>query len=161
MLDFLNCLINCQVLGNVKYKIDACSKTYNNFPLLYLRAKVCLVKRLVENSTRLKQLPSSTSLYRMNTSTNCNQNQSTSPSGATTTTTTPPTKKKFTVDRILSIFFKPDKDNQASSPASSSSPSPSVSSRPTSSQTTPVSRQVNPELVTSVVELDLDESKTK
>lgn len=42
-----------QVLGNIKYKIDACSQSFNNFPLLYFRAKVCLVKRIFE----IKQKP--------------------------------------------------------------------------------------------------------
>lgn len=41
-----------QVMSNVKYKIDACSQSFNNFPLLYFRAKVCLVKRIVDSKTK-------------------------------------------------------------------------------------------------------------
>ncbi len=39
-------------MATIKYKIDACSQSFNNFPLLYFKAKVCLVKRITESKTK-------------------------------------------------------------------------------------------------------------
>lgn len=124
-----------QVLGNVKYKIDACSRTYNNFSLLYLRAKVNLVKRLADNnSIRVKN----TSLKSSPSSNFSNQTQS---------QTTPPTsKKKLIVDRILSIFKPESKEN-----------GPSMS-QPNQKPTNNVTLS---DISTPTVELDLDEAKMK
>lgn len=41
-----------QVMKNVKYKIDACSETFNNFPLLYFKAKVTLVRRILDAKSK-------------------------------------------------------------------------------------------------------------
>lgn len=124
-----------QVLGNVKYKIDACSRTYNNFSLLYLRAKVNLVKRLADNnSIRVKN----TSLKSSPSSTFSNQTQS---------QTTPPTsKKKLIVDRILSIFKPESKENGPSMSQPNQKPTNSVTLS---------------DISTPTVELDLDEAKMK
>lgn len=124
-----------QVLGNVKYKIDACSRTYNNFSLLYLRAKVNLVKRLADNnSIRVKN----TSLKSSPSSTFSNQTQS---------QTTPPTsKKKLIVDRILSIFKPEIKENGPSMSQPNQKPTNSVTLS---------------DISTPTVELDLDEAKMK
>lgn len=101
-----------QVLGNVKYKIDGCAKSYENFSLLYLKAKLTLVKRLFDTRTirhhhnqiqngaksHEQQQPTNTSVAVPNGNQN-NQTQLTKQPTAA--------KKKFTVDRFLSIFFKP------------------------------------------------------
>jgi hypothetical protein len=98
-----------KVLGNVKFKIENCGKTYNNFSLLYLKAKLTLVKRLVDTRMPPRNVPAisgssshvpSSGVVTMTTS------AAAATAIPTQTSTTPKTKKKFNVDRILNIFFK-------------------------------------------------------
>jgi hypothetical protein len=160
-------------MGNVKYKIDACSKTYNNFSLLYLKAKMCLVKRLVENN-RPKPIHVPRSLDQTNHPNNSPQNKA---------NTTPNSKKKFSVDRFLSIFFKSDKETTSPqlpiySPSTQDHSENSlyynqrehkfISERLNTPNTTPKTtpnRSINNgsllELTTPVVELDLNDVKMK
>jgi hypothetical protein len=39
------------VLTTIKFKIENCAKTYEDFSLLYLKAKLFLVKRLIDMKT--------------------------------------------------------------------------------------------------------------
>ena len=78
----------------MKFKIDHCSKTYEGFSLLYLKAKLFLVKRLIDS-----KFSDSTKLNNQSSSANQSQNAS---------NLTPPSKKKSSkMDKFLSIFFKP------------------------------------------------------
>ncbi|CAF0733065.1 unnamed protein product [Brachionus calyciflorus] len=99
-----------QILGNVKFKIEACSKTYNNFALLYLKAKIFLVKRLIDSNKkntinqntngpkdRLSNL-SSSSLNNGQILNGHNNDRNTK------------SKKKFSMETILNIFFKSSND---------------------------------------------------
>lgn len=98
--------ISNQILGNVKFKIEACSKTYNNFSLLYLKAKIFLVKRLIQSRSK--------SPNNQNTDINkgqdplnlANSNQIVNHTPASQNQA-PKMKKKFSMDKLLSIFFKP------------------------------------------------------
>jgi hypothetical protein len=88
-----------QAITNVKFKIDNCSKTYENFSLLYLKAKLFLVKRLIDSKSSESDTTNSS---RMN-STQLAANES-----ASSNLTPPSGKKKFSkMDKFLSIFFKP------------------------------------------------------
>ena len=83
-----------QMIHNVKFKIDNCSKTYENFSLLYLKAKILLVKRLVDSKSALSDS------NKANLQPSQLQNSSAS--------LTPPLKKKSSkMDKFLSVFFKP------------------------------------------------------
>ncbi|RNA15972.1 hypothetical protein BpHYR1_050963 [Brachionus plicatilis] len=91
-----------QILSNVKFKIEACSKTYNNFSLLYLKAKVFLIKRLIESRKHNfsyvkpndKKFAENLKLNNVNLIENQNEKKS-------------KTKKIFSMESIFSIFFKP------------------------------------------------------
>ena len=81
-----------QIIGNVKYKIDHCSRTYENFSLLYLKAKLYLVKRLIDSKSNPPAIE-------LNKSKNVNSQagvQSPNPGN-----TTPTTKKKSKMDHNL------------------------------------------------------------
>ena len=93
------------MIGQVKFKIDNCSKTYENFSLLYLKAKIFLVKRLIDSKSDAKQYTKNPSLPSQQMS-----SQSHTQNVASTTATTPPSsnkKKSSKMDKFLSIFFKP------------------------------------------------------
>ena len=53
ILKFFFFFFRLKVLGNVKFKIDSCAKTYNNFSLLYFKAKLNLIKRLSDSKPKL------------------------------------------------------------------------------------------------------------
>ena len=95
----------------MKYKIDACSKTYNSFSLLYLKAKMCLIKRLIENNRSSKHTTS-----QRTHSDQVNNSHVASSSFPYSNTIPTGGKKKFSVDRFLSIFFKSDNSKETTSP---------------------------------------------
>jgi hypothetical protein len=84
------------VLTNVKFKIEACAKTYNNFSLLYFKAKLFLIKRLIDSKTI--------------TVISNQKNQTKSIDNSISFSSNNSVKKKFTMDRFLN-FFKPNSNS--------------------------------------------------
>lgn len=85
------------MLTNVKFKIEACAKTYNNFSLLYFKAKLFLIKRLIDSKsiTVISNQKNQTTKSIDNSISFSNNNS---------------VKKKFTIDRFLN-FFKPNSNS--------------------------------------------------
>ncbi len=84
------------MLTNVKFKIEACAKTYNNFSLLYFKAKLFLIKRLIDSKTI--------------TVISNQKNQTKSIDNSISFSSNNSVKKKFTMDRFLN-FFKPNSNS--------------------------------------------------
>lgn len=151
-----------QIIGNVRYKIDQCSRTYENFSLLYLKAKLFLVKRLVDSRSNAAAIELNKSKSQ---SSQANQSQ-------TPGNTTPTTKKKSKMDKFLSIFFKPlvdmtptvnnqEEEDYKRSSTFAVTPFSPVSTRSDSSFQENKYFNNSPELLTPHVELDLNDVRTK
>jgi hypothetical protein len=164
-----------QVLTNVKLKIDACSKSYDNFELLYLKAKLSLVKRLIDskkihNNKQLEFNQQQQAPDQNNVSLDQSNNSSFNSNSNNNSVIN---KKKSTLDKLLSVFFKSNDSNTnsqtndnnlVSSKSSNSSSFPSKNSDfINGSPNTPRSNtnSFNHVLNTPQVEIDLSDVKTK
>ena len=99
-----------QILAQIKVKIETNSANCHNFSLLYLKAKLHLIRRLLNKSFSLQQqaqLMDRVPQPDQNYTRISDQSPNCSGSSVTSQGTTPTSKKKssFKVSKLLSIFF--------------------------------------------------------
>ena len=94
-------------MATIKYKIDACAQSFNNFPLLYFKAKVCLVKRITQSKTKPQHQQHANSSINIPTDNSFDTQQS---KPITQIRFRDVVRKKSTFDRFINKFFKSDEE---------------------------------------------------